>query len=150
MGARGFGGMGDGPRGAGGGAGPGSGDFANRFGSLIPNPIREVLDLRIGLRLTEPQEQQLTRLSDSVAAKSAELARALQAEMAKLGANPDPARMMAVIRPRMEDGQRQMQEAMEQVRSILTAEQWNSLPERIRNFGRGPGAGQRRVRPPTE
>jgi hypothetical protein len=151
-GARGFGGglgggRGDGARGAGGGAG--RADFANRFGGLIPNPIREILDLRVGLKLTGAQETQLTALSDSVAARSAVLARSLQQEMEKLGANPDPARLMTVIRPRMEEGQKQMQAALDLAKAILTVEQWNYLPDRIRNF-RGPGGGeQRRVRPPN-
>ena len=143
-------GGGDGFRGAGGGPGAGGGDFANRFGGLIPNPIKEILDLRIGLKLSEAQEKQLTALADSVTAKNTALANALQAEMAKLGANPDGARMMTVIRPKLEEGQKAQQAALDAAKAILTAEQWSYLPDRIKNprgFGGGQGRG---VRPPNE
>jgi len=142
-------GLGGGARGAAGGAG--GGDFANRFGSLIPNPIREILELRIGLRLTEDQEKRLTVLSDTIMARNTALAAELQGEMAKLGANADGARMMAVIRPRMEAAQKQTQAALDAAKAILTAEQWNYLPDRVKNpRGQGGGAGQRRVPPGSD
>jgi len=86
-----------------------------------------------------------------VAAQNAALAKALQAEMAKMGANVDGARMMAVIRPRMEEAQKHTQAALDAAKAILTAEQWNYLPERLKN-PRTPGAGggQRRVPPAGE
>ncbi|HJR35911.1 MAG TPA: hypothetical protein VJ817_13230, partial [Gemmatimonadales bacterium] len=72
-------------------------------------------------------------------------------EMAKLGANADGARMMAVIRPRLEAAQKQTQAALDAARAILTAEQWNYLPDRLKN-PRGPGGapGQRRVPPESD
>ncbi|HEX7023965.1 MAG TPA: Spy/CpxP family protein refolding chaperone, partial [Gemmatimonadales bacterium] len=144
------GGGGEGIRGAARGAAAG-GDFTNRFASLIPNPIKEILDLRIGLKLSDDQEKQLTVLSDTLVARNEVLARSLQTEMAKLGANPDGARLMTVIRPRMEEGQKQMQAALQAAKAILTAEQWNYLPERIRNpRGQRPGGAQRPVRPDNE
>ena len=140
--------MGGGARGA---AGAGGGEFANRFGSLIPNPIREILELRIGLRLTEDQEKRLTVLSDTIVARNTALATELQGEMAKLGANADGARMMAVIRPRMEAAQKQSQAALDAAKAILTAEQWNYLPDRLKNpRSQGGGPGQRRVPPGSD
>ena len=144
------GGDGGGIRGAARGAAEG-GDFANRFGSLIPNPIKEILDLRIGLRLSDEQEKKLTAVSDTVAAQNTALAKELQTEMAKMGANVDGGRMMAVIRPKMEVAQKHMQAALDAAKAILTAEQWNYLPDRLKN-PRTPGGGQnqRRVPPATE
>ncbi len=144
------GGDGGGLRGAARGAAAG-GDFSDRFSGLIPNPIKQILDLRIGLRLTEAQEKKLTEISDTVAAQNAALAKALQTEMAKLGANVDGARMMAVIRPRMEEAEKHTRAALDAAKAILTAEQWNYLPERVKN-PRTPGAGgqQRRVPPAGE
>ncbi len=131
-------------------AGAGAGDFSNRFASLIPNPIKEMLDLRIGLRLTDEQEAKLKQLSDTVVARNASLAKALQSEMAKLGANPDGARVMAVIRPRIEEGRKQMQAALDAAKAILTPEQWNYLPERLRSPRDPLQGGQRRGPPGTE
>jgi hypothetical protein len=150
-GARGGGGGGgagrDGARGAA-GAGAGAGDFSNRFASLIPNPIKEILDLKLGLRITDEQEARLKTVSDTVTAQNEALARELQAEMAKMGANADGGRMMAVIRPRMEEAQKHMQAALDAAKAILTPEQWNSVPERLKNPRRAPGAGQQRRVPP--
>ena len=146
QGARGAGGVGPGAGAAGGG-----GDFANRFAGLAPNPIREMLELRVGLRLTDSQELKLKQLSDSLSAENLALAKAVQADLAKQGANPDPARMMTVIRPRLEQAQKNLRTALDAAKQILTAEQWAYLPERIKTpRGLGPGAGnpEGRRRPP--
>lgn len=134
-----------------GGAGPaGAGDFSNRFASLIPNPIREILDLKLGLRITDEQEARLKVVSDTVTAQNEALAKTLQAEMAKLGANADGGRMMSAIRPRMEQAQRHRQAALDAAKAILTPEQWNSVPDRIKNPRNPGGAGQRRAPPQSE
>jgi len=71
--------------------------------------------------------------------------------MAKLGANADGARMMAVIRPRMEAAQKQTQAALDAAKAILTAEQWNYLPDRLKSpRGQGGAPGQRRVPPGSD
>jgi hypothetical protein len=68
-----------------------------------------------------------------------------------MGANIDGARMMSVIRPRLEEAQKQTQAALDAARAILTAEQWNYLPDRIKNpRSQGPGGPARRVPPGTE
>jgi hypothetical protein len=149
----GFGGFGGGPGPA--AAGAAGGDFTARFATLAPNPIKEMLDLRIGLRLTDSQEVRLTRISDSLVAENTALAKGLQAELAKMGANVDPGRMMAVVRPRLEEARKNLEKALAEARALLTETQWNYLPERIKNppvlgggrrEGEGPGA---RRRPPS-
>jgi hypothetical protein len=118
----------------------------------VPNPIKEILDLKVGLRLSDSQEAKLTVISDSLTAKGAALGKELQAEIAKLGANVDGGRMMVVIRPRLEQARKDMQAALDSARTVLTQEQWNYLPDRIKNprtFGGGPGGGGRR-RPPGQ
>ncbi len=157
----GFGGFGGGGREGGGGgarglASPGAaggGDFTSRFANLVPNPIKEMLDLKIGLKLSDKQEKQLQTLSDSVAAKGLALAKELQAEIAKMGANVDGGRMMVVIRPRLELARKQMQAALDSAKALLTPEQWSYLPDRIktpRGLGGGPAAGARRPPPPGQ
>jgi hypothetical protein len=111
-----------------------------------------MLSLRVGLRLSEEQEAKLTRISDSLTAENAALAKALQDELAKMGANVDPGRMMSVIRPRLDAARANLERALEAAKALLTDEQWNYLPERLKNprgpFG-GAEGGQRR-RPPSQ
>ena len=145
------GGAGAGAAGGRGRAGAGGGDFANRLATLVPIPIKEMLELRVGLRLSEEQEAKLKTISDTLTAHNEALARTLQAELAKLGANVDGGRMMTVIRPRLEQAQKNLQAALDAAKALLSAEQWSYLPERLKSprgmFGGG--AGERR-RPPGE
>ncbi|HEV8599064.1 MAG TPA: carboxypeptidase regulatory-like domain-containing protein [Gemmatimonadales bacterium] len=131
--------------------GAAGGDFGNRFATLAPNPIREMLSLRVGLRLSEEQEAKLKLISDSLTAHNEKLAKALQADMAKLGANADGARLMTVIRPRLEQAQKNLQAALDAAKKLLSEEQWNYLPERLKTprgmLAPGAGDGPRR-RPP--
>ncbi len=139
--------------GGGGGAGAGGaagGDFASRFATLAPNPIKQMLELRIGLRLSDSQEAGLTVVSDSLTAVNSALAKGLQAELARMGANVDPGRMMAVIRPRLEEARKNLEKALADAKALLTEEQWNYLPERIKSpsfFGGQRREGENR-RPP--
>lgn len=55
--------------------------------------------------------------------------------------------MMAVIRPKMEEARKHMQAALDAAKAILTPEQWNYLPERLRN-PRDPLQGRQRPGPP--
>jgi len=113
---------------------------------MMPNPIKEILDLKVGLRLSDSQETKLNALSDSLTAENAATAKAVQAEVAKLGANPDGGRMMAVVRPKLEEMRKHLRAALDSARAVLNADQWNYLPDRIKNprtFGAGGGAARR-------
>ena len=66
-----------------------------------------------------------------------------------MGANVDPGRMMAVVRPRLEEGRKNVEKALAAAKALLTEEQWNYLPERIKSppflgGGRREGEGRRR------
>ena len=126
------------------------GEFGNRFASLAPNPIKEMLDLRVGLRLSDEQEAKLKLISDTLTAENAALAKSLQAEMAKLGANPDGGRLLAVIRPRLEQAQKNLQAALDAAKKLLSEEQWNYLPERLKTPRGMFGGGGDRRRPPED
>ena len=136
----GFGGPG---AGAGPGAAAGGGSFFSRFATLIPNPARQVLEFRLGLNLDEAQAVRLTALADSTDARNKALAAQVEAEIAKAGSSPDPARLFSVIRPFLERGQAGTQADLKAVEGVLTPEQWRQVPERVKNPGPrfGPGAG---------
>ena len=110
-----------------------------------------MLDLRVGLRLSDEQETKLKVISDTLTAHNMVLAKSLQAEIAKMGANVEGGRMMAVIRPRLEEARKNLEKALEAAKALLTAEQWNYLPERLKNpnpLGGRPVADGERRRPP--
>lgn len=156
-GLRGGGGFGGGGAGGGGrpgagggpGGGPGGGDggLFSRFENLIPNPAKEVLAIRLGLRLTPEQVTKVTALSDSVTAQNKVLADSMQKEITKAGSNPDLGGLFRSIRPMIEKGQAIQTEMLKSLQGILTPEQWGQVPERIKNpprgFGQGPGGAQR-------
>jgi hypothetical protein len=48
------------------------------------------------------------------------------------GATPDPARLLAVVRPLVEAGRRDGESVLQAIRALLTPEQWAKLPERLR------------------
>ncbi len=152
----GFGGMRGGgpggPGGPGGFGGPGMGgggmgEMASRLATLVPNPASQVLELRLGLRLSETQVTELAVVADSFTAQVKALAEGIQKELERAGANPDPARLFGAFRPMLEQGQARHRAALEAIRQILTPEQWNGVPERIKNpplrMGPGGGAGGR-------
>lgn len=70
----------------------------------------------------------LTVLNDSIAT-------ALRAEVEAAGTE-DPRQLIQLIRTRIEQAQQQARASVEAVRALLTEEQWDRLPERIRNLGR--------------
>jgi len=136
-----------GPGGAGGG--PGGGNFMARFATLIPNPAKEVLALRLGLNITDSQAVALQLVADSSDARNQRLADTVQAEIAKAGSAPDPARLFATIRPWLERGQAGLQADLKVVEGLLTPEQWRQVPERIKTpRPMGPGGGPPGQRPP--
>ena len=131
-------GEGAGGRGAGGGGG-----FGN-LGALAPNPIKEMLDLRVGLKLSDSQEVKLKLISDTLVAQNTVLGNQIQKEIQKMGANIEGGRMLTVLRPRLEEARKHLQAAIDAAKAVLTTEQWNYLPERlkvVRGFG-APGARQ--------
>jgi hypothetical protein len=131
--------------GRGGGAG-GPGGFANALTSF--NPILQIINLKDSLQLNDDQVAKLTVVSDSLNAQNTELAAVVRKDVEGAGANPDMAALNARLRPQLEKVQVNQQTALRQAQAILTAEQWQKLPPRIRN-GRAGGPGARGGRPPA-
>jgi Carboxypeptidase regulatory-like domain len=150
----GFGGMGR-PGGAFAGAAAGGAGFAERLASLLPNPPAQVLELRDTLRLTPGQVTLLEAARDSLGSRTKAVAAALQAltdsvqsatQQAQRGSStPDFRGLFTLLRPKLEEARANVREALEAVHAILTRDQWNRVPDRIRNPRTGPprGAGAR-------
>jgi hypothetical protein len=123
-------------------------DFLDRFSALLVNPAEYVLDLVDSLDLTHEQIARLAFLRDSLNVVNDSIGTALQAEIeeATAGAPQDPRALVEVIRPRMQEAQENLQSGLAVVREVLTEEQWEMLPERVRDLGsqRGRQGGMRR------
>jgi hypothetical protein len=131
--------------GRGGGAG-GPGGFANALTSF--NPILQIINLKDSLQLSDDQVVKLTLVSDSLNALNMDLAAVVRKDVEGAGANPDMAALNARLRPQLEKVQANQQAALRQAQAILSADQWQKLPPRIRN-GRAGGPGARGGRPPA-
>jgi hypothetical protein len=119
---------------------PGAQGLVNRMASFLPNPADSVLALRDSLALTADQQARLKLLADAVTAEHKALADTIQAEVTKAGPSPDPARLFAALRPTLQKAQAGVQKALADVKAVLTPEQWEKVPERIRvPRRRGPG-----------
>jgi hypothetical protein len=102
-------------------------DFRDRV-----NPATIVLERADSLALTPEQLTRLTAVRDSLNVVNDSLAGALEKEIEQIGAG-DPRALLEAIRPRMQQAQENARRSLEEVRGILTPEQWNKLPERLRN-----------------
>jgi hypothetical protein len=131
----------------------GPGGFASRFDRVLPNPIAQILARKDSMALTDSQVVRLTTLRDTLDAKNKHVQDELKAVIDKAGANPDPGALFGSIRPKLDEGRTNTQKALAEAKTILTAEQWAGLPDRIKNagqqqgFGGRPGGGGGRPRP---
>jgi hypothetical protein len=127
--------------------GGGAGGFLSRLESIMPNPLKAILDIRIALHLEDAQADRLKAASDSFDLTTKALAEKVRKEVDKAGVNPDPARLFSTIRPAIEEAQAASSAALKTAQSILTPAQWNEVPDRIKNPPRfGPGGGRPGVR----
>jgi hypothetical protein len=124
------GGRAEGPRALLGGGNPG--EFLSRLETVLPNPAALVLERRAELALTSQQVAGLEALRDSFGIRNRVRADSLRAAVEREGATPDPARLLAVVRPLVEAGRQDADAVLQAIRSVLTPEQWAKLPERLR------------------
>ncbi len=146
------GGFGGRPGGAGGpggrgGAGGAAGmatpaDFLTRLETAFPDPAAEIVKIRIALNLTDAEVTALQAVSDSFAAKIKALGEKAEAQIQKAGSNPDPQRLMLSIQPVFQELRTAHRDALAACQKALTPEQWNGVPDRVKNAGFG--RGQRR------
>jgi hypothetical protein len=127
------GGMGPGMGGRPGGGITG-GDFLERFRTLLVNPAELVLEQADSVDLSHEQITRLAELRDSLQVVNDSVGAALQTEIDEVGAG-DPRQLMEQIRPRMQEALENVRLSLEAVKAVLTKEQWDRLPERLRNLG---------------
>lgn len=140
---------GGGAPGAAGARGPGAPDLRTMLERVAPDPIPAILALDDSLNLSVKQEVALKAIADSMHARNDSLVTAAQALAEKQGTS-DFQSLFAALRPTLEAARAGYGHTMEQVKGVLTPEQWNKLPAALRNPpaqrarpGAGAGAGRR-------
>ena len=126
-------------RGAAGGAG---GNFLSRIDRLMPSPVKAILALRDTLGLSGDQAAKLQSLSDSLDTKNAVLADSVRVLVEKAGNGANPRELFTQLSPRLNEIRANNGAALDDAKGVLTSEQWEKLPESVRE-PRG-GQGQRR------
>jgi hypothetical protein len=119
-----------------------------RLESLLPNPAGFVLTMKDTLQLDSSQVARLEPLRDGLAARTRARVDTARAALEREGPNPDPMRLIGILRPSFESGREDVLTVLDQVRGILTPEQWARLPEQMRSLPdrRRPLRGERRPR----
>lgn len=118
-------------------AGRGGGNAVALIDRLLANPIPVLLELKDTLRLSSEQIARVQAISDSLQDKLGkqreELSRRLE------NASPEEQRAaFGEMQSQIEATRRSVIDALAEVQKVLTAEQWQRVPERIRNpFQRG-------------
>jgi hypothetical protein len=62
----------------------------------------------------------------------------VQAQIKKLGNNPDPGTMIALVRPQLQKARSLQRDAIEKAQKVLTPEQWKRVPASVKSPGGGP------------
>jgi hypothetical protein len=122
-----------------------------RIDSALPNPAATALAMRDSLRLDSGQVVLLGGLRDSLAARNSVRVDSLRRVFERLGDNPDPGRLMALmpqLRPLFQAAREDVSKAIVDVHAVLREDQWAMLPESVKNFQLTPGPGFRGRRRP--
>ncbi len=99
---------------------------------MLANPIPVLLALKDTLALTPAQVRQIETISGDLQKK-------LTKQRAELGkklddmSGQDQARVFVELQPAIESTRQEISGAMQRVQKVLTAEQWQKLPVRVRN-----------------
>lgn len=117
--------------------GPAGEGFLERFRSVLVNPAGLVLERADSLGLAPDQIARLAALRDSLRAVNDSLGALLRADIERAGTG-DPRQLLERIRPRFQEALRNVRENLEAVRALLSPEQWERLPERLRTLGEAP------------
>lgn len=119
---------------------------ATNNAAVVQNPVAQIIGMRESLQLTQHEVDQLTLISDSLAATTKALGDSIRTLVAKSGST-DPRSIFSTLRPYITKGRLAMTDALTRAQTILTPEQWAKVPDSVkkpRGFaGFGGGNGRR-------
>ncbi|MFQ5550209.1 MAG: hypothetical protein ACE5FJ_03115, partial [Gemmatimonadales bacterium] len=78
----------------------------------------------------------LDALRSTFALYTDSIASVLQGEIDEYGTNQDQRGLVQILRNRLLDARDAARRTLEDINAILTENQWEMLPERLKNFGR--------------
>jgi hypothetical protein len=85
------------------------------------------------LKLTPEQLTSLNAVADSLTAKNDSLVADVEQQLAKGQGGADLAAVFPNIQPRLQQARNNYLAAIKRAQAILTPEQWNMLPDEVRN-----------------
>jgi hypothetical protein len=104
--------------------------FKERLNALVMNPVAIALELRDSLALTAEQVEQLESLRDSATARRDSIAKSIETRLTE--DSPDPRALAALLRGAMEQAVGNVPAEVAEVRRVLSDEQWQRMPEVVR------------------
>ena len=117
---------------------------------VAPNPVSAIIALKDTLQLSAEQVTRLQAVADSLSAKNDTLINDVEQQLAKGQGGADLAAVFPNIQPRLQQARNNYLAAVKSAQAILTPEQWNKLPDEIRNPTLQRGFPRRGARPPGE
>jgi hypothetical protein len=135
---------------AAGGRGGRNFDIRTIVNRVAPNPVSAIIALKDTIQLSEEQVAKLQMVADSLSAKNDSLITDVEQQLAKGQGGADLAAVFPNIQPRLQQARNNYLAAVKSAQAILTSEQWNKLPEDIRNPALQRGFPRRGARPPGE
>ena len=128
----------------------GASDFFARIDRLMPNPVKAIVALRDTLGLSSEQLAKLQTLSDSLDAKNAVLADSVRTLVEKAGNSANPRELFTQLSPKLNEIRANNGAALGDAHGVLSEEQWEKVPESVKNPRAGMGqrrGGARREQP---
>jgi len=122
----------NGNRAAGGGGGRNF-DIRTIVNRVAPNPATAIIALKDTIKLTDEQVTRLQAVADSLNAKNDTLITTVEQQLAKGQGGADLAAVFPNIQPKLQEARNNYLAAVKSAQAILTPEQWNKLPDEIRN-----------------
>ena len=117
---------------------------------VAPNPVAAIIAMKDTLQLTADQVTRLQAVADSLSAKNDTLITDVEQQLAKGQGGADLAAVFPNIQPRLQQARNNYLAAVKSAQGILTPEQWNKLPDEIRNPTLQRGFPRRGAGPPGE
>jgi hypothetical protein len=108
-------------------------DLRTIVNRVAPNPVATMLEMKDTLQLTAEQITRLQAIADSLNAKNDTLITVVEAQIAKGQGGGDLAAIFPAIQPRLQEARNNYLAAVKSAQGVLTREQWQKLPEQVRN-----------------
>jgi hypothetical protein len=125
-------------------------DIRTIVNRVAPNPVSAIIALKDTIQLSAEQVAKLQLVADSLTAKNDSLINDVEQQLAKGQGGADLAAVFPNIQPRLQQARNNYLAAVKSAQQILTPEQWNKLPEEIRNPTLQRAFPRRGARPPGE